>query len=644
MSGMEIDRLEIAIEAQARQATSQIDGLYRKLGQVAYILNNTGNGYRNMAKGIGTLASSMQALARTKLPDYSKAITQLQALSKLNLNGLNKKVMVDVEVNAPKSAGQIQHAIEKALEATKVDGTVIADRLISEFSLSGKAAGKVQDLVGQLAAEMSKGFDSNGEMGQLPKKADEIINSIAVVIARNGSIVTEAVANMDRETLAEYDAFAKYMRDKSIYLSKDLRGAMDKEFSDDLRLNHPGLFSTQIDDARRKVISLEKEWEGLYATFSHILPHGIFADDEYSRAEAIVKALETAASLKQRLSISSAAESSGRDYAYAEQTLNAGVANAANSIRDRLSTGIKAALAETSKQLTLDIEVNQDKIVRDIQNAIKSAQEYNYDPIKIKLDTDKSSIKNTIRDELAGMNAGSLPEIAKGYKEIAGALATLHTVAENIRPTINSIRSLTEANMKNFDTAKFAEIANTIAALGSMPDVSQTVNRFVASIARLATNAPKIEAASQALPAFSGALQEMFNSISGSSVGEGITSLLQVIARLASSSQKIEALANVFPSLTAALREFFNEMANAPAVSDSTVRMTEALAAMSANGRKVGSAATAVTNGMKRINDAGTKTQSVMHQTSKATGVLHTAFEKFKSVAASVDRLTCNVS
>lgn len=646
MSGMEIDRLEIAIEAQARQASSQIDGLYNKLGQVANILTRTSGAYRSTAKEIGRLAASMQALARTKLPDYSRAITQLEALSKLKLTGLNKKVRVDVEVNAPKSAEQIKFALEKALASAKVDATTLSDKLIDEFNLTGKGAAKVRQLVNDLTVEMSKGFDGNGFSG-LSEAFGQKLLELQDHLKEFGRVSAESIEAPVRaatpEAMAQYQQLENFLRTHCIEINSIITDTFGKKDMAALVKEFPAVFATGINRVKKEVISLDTVWEqwtstaeGNSAALTEIIPD----DAKLSAAERFV------ATLRQMREVMQGNTVNIRDNmtSAARETLEEAAFGTSDKIADSLKRGFEEAKNKMAGQLNLDIEVNQEKIVRDIQNAIKSAQEYNYDPIKIKLDTDKSSIKNTIRDELSGMNAGSLPEIAKGYKDIADALATLNTVAGNVRPTINSIRSLTEANMKNFDTAKFAEIANTIAALGSMPDVSQTVNRFVASIARLATNAPKIEAASQALPAFSGALQELFNSIAGSSVGEGITSLLQVIARLASSSQKIEATAKVFPSLTAALREFFNEMANAPAVSDSTVRMTEALAAMSANGRKVGSAATAVTNGMKRINDAGNKAQSTMHQTSKATGVLHTAFEKFKSVAASVGSVTWKVS
>lgn len=630
--GAEIDRLEIAIESQAKQAASQIDLLYDKLGKVSNVLNRTANGYRNTAREVGRLAASMQALARVRFPDYSRALTQLTALSKLSLNALNKKITVDIDVNAPKSASQIKDAIERSLNGLKLNGSGMAESLISEFSMTGGAAQKVKSLMEELASSMAQGFDSSGELRHVPKRVWDILSELENVIIESGSVVKEGVERMDNATLEEYERFARYMHDKSIYLSKDLRGALDTMFKDDLRTEFPALFSGKMDSATRQVISLEKEWEGLVQSFPNLLSNGFFAQDEIDRALQVVQALRQARDLKEQTAKITALK--GNEFDNAAEAVTDSIRNAVSNTRERLTEGIRNALAETSKQLTLDIEVNQEKIVRDIKNAINTAATMTYDPIKIKLDTDKSSIKNQIRSEIASMDAGSLPDIAKGYNDIASALASLANVQGHTRKVIKDILSLTSTDMSGFDASKLAEIAQVFQTLGSMRDVSQSVNRLVSSLTRLATSGPKIEAAATALPQLSSALQALFTDISGTGAIGNADVLISSISRLASASTKIGDAAGAIPSLTAALKDYFNEMANAPIVSENTLRMTEALATMSVNGRKVGSAATAVSQGLGKINNSSQQASKSTSNISSAMSALGSALSKVAGVSA----------
>ena len=60
---MELDRLEIAINAQAKNANSEIDTLYQKLGNVAQNLNRTSSSYRSAAREIGRLTAAFRSLA-----------------------------------------------------------------------------------------------------------------------------------------------------------------------------------------------------------------------------------------------------------------------------------------------------------------------------------------------------------------------------------------------------------------------------------------------------------------------------------------------------------------------------------------------------------------------------------------------------
>ena len=105
---MEIDSLEIAIQSQAQGAVKELNALYSTLGNISAALNRSANGYRSTAKEIGRVSAALQTLAKIRIPDFSKAISQVQMLSGLELKGISKKAFtVDIDINIPKTQEQI---------------------------------------------------------------------------------------------------------------------------------------------------------------------------------------------------------------------------------------------------------------------------------------------------------------------------------------------------------------------------------------------------------------------------------------------------------------------------------------------------------------------------------------------------------
>lgn len=86
---MEVDRLEIAIEAEAQRASAQLDLLAKKISAVGSTLTsvNTG-GMRNFATGTKELASAIQTLSGIKTTDFNRIAKGVEKLGNINMNGL----------------------------------------------------------------------------------------------------------------------------------------------------------------------------------------------------------------------------------------------------------------------------------------------------------------------------------------------------------------------------------------------------------------------------------------------------------------------------------------------------------------------------------------------------------------------------
>lgn len=632
--GMEIDSLEIAIQAQAREASREIDGLYQKLGNVASALNRTASGYRSAAKEAGRMAAAFRSIASIRIPNFSGLIQQMESLSKIDFKGMtNKKFEIKVDVDVPKSASQVQFALEKAMDAVKVDSSKFADKLIDEYSLTGKAASTVRRLVSVMVAEMSAGFDGSGLSG-VSSKFNDAWNQIDEVIREHGKIEAETVRDNRAMVSEQYAELAETMRGQSIVISDELkRGIGRTEFAEMIK-EFPGLFVRSVSQAKNSILDLNSVWESWTAKAENGGKAGQFADilsrdvtNDADQVMQLVQALRIAKEEANKVRISGLG---GESADLAGQSVRSSVLGMSTDITNALKNGFNRAMQESSKDLMIDVGVNQEKIVRDIQSAINSASNATFKPVKVTLDIDKANIKNRVSEELQNISEGNLTSIANAYKELVTQFSTLNTVAQNakgVNNMINSIRRLADTDMGKFDSVKFSEMTSGIAALASMPDVSGTLSKLINSLIRLSGAASNMNAATSAIPAFTTAIRDMLGAVGQANADKGTVALLNTITRLSGSGQGMADAAQNMPLLTNSIREFFVAMSQAPVVHNNTLKMTQALARLAKDGGNVRDASVNVNHGFSDMSKSGSKLQSVLRGLSTVGNKIKSAFQ-----------------
>ena len=86
----ELDRLEIAVEAQASKANSELDKLVKKLDKVSGSLNGiNASGLQGLANGIQKLSTAMQGMNNVKTTDFSRLAKNIEKLGSINQSGIN---------------------------------------------------------------------------------------------------------------------------------------------------------------------------------------------------------------------------------------------------------------------------------------------------------------------------------------------------------------------------------------------------------------------------------------------------------------------------------------------------------------------------------------------------------------------------
>lgn len=257
---------------------------------------------------------------------------------------------------------------------------------------------------------------------------------------------------------------------------------------------------------------------------------------------------------------------------------------------------------------------------------------------KIKFSAPDMSGMNKMLKSLNSMNADGAKKTAEGIEKVVNSFNKLGNANFNdsgINKTVNALNRLFKVDMSKFNPNDFVRITDSIAQLGTIPDVSSGVNRFVSSLSRLANAGAKTgQSASSVLKLGQETRKAAQELSSVGSVNDDVNMFVQSIGRLASAGSKTSQTASGLGALSKETIEFFKAMQNAPRVSENTIRMTQALAQLATAGGRVGTATNTVTSSFRKLASIGDKTLSAMKKV--ASGIV----SAFKQIGGSSGNLT----
>ena len=134
---------------------------------------------------------------------------------------LNKerKVKIDVEVTQD-SAKKLTSNIEKGIKSTRIDTSSISKRLADSFNISDKGViRKLQSQINSMISSLGKTWNGKDFDFRNAKGFYSGMEDIAQTITRNAKVVQSATG--------VYDDFYNYFKGKKIYVSDDLKKALD---------------------------------------------------------------------------------------------------------------------------------------------------------------------------------------------------------------------------------------------------------------------------------------------------------------------------------------------------------------------------------------------------------------------------------
>lgn len=271
----------------------------------------------------------------------------------------------------------------------------------------------------------------------------------------------------------------------------------------------------------------------------------------------------------------------------------------------------------------------------------------NVDNLNIQISAEAKSAEkslNSLSQTLLKVNkslqssVGTIRKVSKEVGTLQYAVNSLGKTSINssgIGKTINSLRRLLKVDASGFDTDGFRNITDTIRQLGNMPDVSNNVNRFVSSMARLANAGEKTGQTANDIKRLGEQTRLAAKELKGiGDISNELNMFVQSIGRLASAGNKTGQTASSLRTLAKETLEFFNVMAKAPRISENTIRMTQALAQLASAGGRVSTATNTISSAFNKLSSVGGKTLSAMKKV--ASGIV-AAFKQIGNSGKHVD-------
>lgn len=553
----EIDRLDIAIETQARQALNDVNNLYE--------------GLRNVSRALGGM----------KLSNFERLTAQLHTLSRIDLSHLSKKLDFNIKLDGTDvqkteeavrtSAGRISQYLSRA-----------AKNMADEYNIASKTVrGEIEAIFQSMANGGAAAHDMNA--------VQRILDASSFSRGEFSHLIGEELGI----ATSEWRDFLRHIEENKILYTSDVKDMA----------RYTQTLAGYVDNIGNLIsktgnIDLDTGWEELVKMFPTVMASvaniGDVAGDKF---EAIIRLIRQARQETERFNPMD-------DANLGEDAATDWLANYRRQI-DEARQGVKSIIEEAKSTLPgnkimLDVGINEEKFKADIEKAIQSAANKKYDlPIKLNIDIEKKALVNTIQSEIDSIQTANLDKISQSYREMANSVASFNTTSggEGFTKMVNALKRLASLDTSAFEADKFSAMTNSLMAVAQVPDVSNNINRVISAIARLASSGASIQAAAQALPALSNALTQMMGSIANAgAIEKGTMSLVSAITRLATSGTKGSDAAASIPALTSAVLDFFRAMQSAPKVNSQTVKMASALADLAANGNKIDQAGQKVQN------------------------------------------------
>lgn len=352
-----------------------------------------------MADNFDIKVSVDTSKAESELDNLAKQKRKIDIDAELNIGEVenqlkqlsNRKIQLDIEVGAKDQASKIAKDIEKGLRNTKIDASSMAKSLADSFNISDKSIiKKMQSQINGMMSNLASTW--NGKNVDLTKASGFYsgIDDLGKTVAQNARII--------ESKLGIYDKFYDYAKNKKIFVSDDLKSALGTDEYKELLKNNVG----KITKDATKGLSIDSLWGELTTSFPEY-----FSDTIANQADQLRKYFDVLKSARADITkMISTSDMTPQQLIGISDDAFQHVVDLAGNIRDKLVQNLNDATEKSKTTFDLDVEVNTEKIVADIRNAIKGASSGLDDSLNIDIKLNDEEIASQIRSAVNKIGNG----------------------------------------------------------------------------------------------------------------------------------------------------------------------------------------------------------------------------------------------
>ncbi len=557
----EIDRLEIAIEAKSKGASDQIDALIGKLDSLSNALARTATtGFKSMSDAANHASTCIRNLSTSiNNASLNKVNAQLTALSKVDLSNLNKDITIDIKLDGTQ-AQKNADAVYKSNKQIEAFLKASAKEVANTYHIASNEAKKALD---EIFLSMSHGH------------APDISNEQAALIRQSVRMTEEEQKALRAGTIAQEGEYERQLRELKSYLAEK-KILLTKDVAEQAKYNQyigqGGQYNYLL--SKKGGLDLTKDASTLTSKFKELFSADFGTAHTADQLEYIVGLLEKANSLSALKPLSNSSIANFGKSMEAELT----------AALERVNFMIDKTQANLSKdKIYVDVEVNQEKIIADIQSAVNKAATVKYNPVNVSLKADTTQIKHDIAGQFEGISLEGIESVNLALQKLNTTIRQL-TEAQtgaNFGKITNFVKNLSEINMGNASTVStsLSELSTGIAAIVGASGSSDAIS----NIKKIANALKKIQEVDPAkLQLVGQAITELAANISGIQSGtDGSNNLVEILKTIRKFSNKgISAAIQNIPNLAKAINELLTSLASAPAINPDTLATLQAAAAL----------------------------------------------------------------
>lgn len=579
MASNTIDELQLQIGSDATEAIRQLGNLSAALNIAAESAGRLGSASTNLQK----FASGIERIGSA---NFSRAIDNLTKLSRINLNNLkNTNIDFKVKVSGMEDAERLKYAQADAAKDIAKNSMTIAKALGQKYDVDTEGVKELSKLVKDLATDLGNG--GNGANAQ---------KAIFESIKANGR---ESEAQL-MGLADEYKSFLSELSNTHFSSTgiKDIVGKGEAQSASGLLRN----MRKDAESADSALSELFSKFPTLFSDFRGSL------DNPADMLQAVVEKAQEARAMLEPHEI---VDDSTFD------NIGASIQQMATDMYSKLDGLTNEYMKRSANQIPIDLAIDQRRFERQIQTAINEATkiEYSSKPIKINIDTDK--LKSDISSVIRSVDAKNLPEFANNFDKVSSAISAMNQMSikdTGVTEFTNAIGRLMNVDSSKFDAKILSTITAEIERMSQIGDVSNSLNRFVSAIARLANAGDKTKKSADGMKVLSVRLVDTVKSLIG--VGEinpTISQFVSSLAKLATAGDKTAKTASNLKALTTAVVDFINSLKNAPEINDNLAMTINGLGNLASAGVKTGKALGTIGSGGGGSGSFGTAIGSASH-------------------------------